>query len=196
MFLEIKQWMLSTVRRWMVYFSSGNSDVKVKPHSWWPCTVVTLQNEEHLDKVLHVNQQIMIRILCMELNINFNTLEMMMTTWTTWNTVKFVLGGSHRCSARNRKNTMCKFLRTCWTNMRLKVAVSRVTSLPVMRHGIITSNLRQNGSSWSGDVNSPSKKCSRCSPSAGKVMCTVFWDKKVVILLDFQESRQTISSGY
>jgi len=31
-------------------------------------------------------------------------------------------------------------------------------------------------------------------PSAGKVMCTVFWDRKGVILLDFLEPAQTINS--
>jgi hypothetical protein len=28
---------VSTVRRWVARFSSGNSDVKDKPHSGWPC---------------------------------------------------------------------------------------------------------------------------------------------------------------
>ena len=31
-------------------------------------------------------------------------------------------------------------------------------------------------------------------PSAGKVMCTVFWDRNGVILLDFLEPGQTINS--
>ena len=33
-------------------------------------------------------------------------------------------------------------------------------------------------------------------PSAGKVMCTVFWDRKEVILLDFFQPRQTINSDH
>ena len=43
-------------------------------------------------------------------------------------------------------------------------------------------------------VNSPTKKKFKMLPSAGKVMCTVFWDKKGVILLDFLEPGQIISS--
>jgi hypothetical protein len=31
-------------------------------------------------------------------------------------------------------------------------------------------------------------------PSAGKVICTAFWDRKGVIVLDFLEPRQTINS--
>jgi hypothetical protein len=36
----------------------------------------------------------------------------------------------------------------------------------------------------------------KTQPSAGKVMCNVFWDRKGVILLDFLEPRQTINSDH
>ena len=45
-------------------------------------------------------------------------------------------------------------------------------------------------------VNSPSKKKFKMLPSAGKMMCTVFWDRKGVILLDFLEPGQTINSDH
>jgi hypothetical protein len=43
-------------------------------------------------------------------------------------------------------------------------------------------------------LNSPSKKKFNTLPSAGKVMCTVFWDRKGVILLDFLEPGLTVNS--
>jgi hypothetical protein len=43
-------------------------------------------------------------------------------------------------------------------------------------------------------VNSPSKKKFKMLPS-GKVMCTVFWDRKGLIL-DFLETGQTINSDH
>jgi len=43
-------------------------------------------------------------------------------------------------------------------------------------------------------VNSPSKKKLKTLPSAGKVMCSVFRDRKGVILLDFLEPGQTMNS--
>ena len=54
---------LSTVRWWVVCFSSVNSNVKDKPCSGWPCTAVTPQNEEHLDQLIHTNQWIKTRKL-------------------------------------------------------------------------------------------------------------------------------------
>ena len=43
-------------------------------------------------------------------------------------------------------------------------------------------------------MNSPLKKKYKTLPSAGKVMSTVFWDRKGVILPDFLEPGQTINS--
>ena len=45
-------------------------------------------------------------------------------------------------------------------------------------------------------MNSPSKKKFKTLPSAGKVMCTVLWDWKGVMLLDFLEPGQTINSDH
>ena len=63
-----------------MHFSSRDSDVKVKLRSRWPCTAVTQQNEEHLNQLIHANQEIMIRELCTELNVVFNVLETVVTT--------------------------------------------------------------------------------------------------------------------
>ena len=43
-------------------------------------------------------------------------------------------------------------------------------------------------------MNSSSKKKFKTLLSAGKVICTVFWDRKAVIVLDFLEPGQTINS--
>ena len=45
-------------------------------------------------------------------------------------------------------------------------------------------------------MNSPSKKKFKTLPAVGKVMCNVFWDRRVVILLDFLEPGQTIISDH
>ena len=47
------------------------------------------------------------------------------------------------------------------------------------------------GSAWV-----PEAKEVRTQPSAGKVMATVFWDAKGVIMLDFLSKRSTITGVY
>ena len=41
---------VSTVRQWVVCFSSDDSGVKDKPDAGWPCTAVISQNKEYLDQ--------------------------------------------------------------------------------------------------------------------------------------------------
>jgi transposase len=65
---------VSTVWQWVARFSSGDSDVKDKPRSGWPCRDVTPRNEERLDQFIRANWRIMTRELCAELNISFNAL--------------------------------------------------------------------------------------------------------------------------
>ena len=55
---------VSTVRRWVARFSSGDSDVKDKPRSGLPCTAVTPRNEERLDKLIHAKRRITTREPC------------------------------------------------------------------------------------------------------------------------------------
>jgi len=45
-------------------------------------------------------------------------------------------------------------------------------------------------------VNYSSNKKFETQPSAGKVVCTVFWDGKEVILLDYPEPAQTINADH
>jgi len=54
---------VSTVRQWVVHFSSGDSDVKDKPHSGQPCRAVAPQNEECVNQLIHTNQLMVITML-------------------------------------------------------------------------------------------------------------------------------------
>ena len=68
---------VSTVSRWVVWFSSGDGDMKDKPCSGCPCTSVTPQNEERLNQLMWLNLWIRTMELRTELNIDFKALEMM-----------------------------------------------------------------------------------------------------------------------
>ena len=71
---------VSTVRRWVARFVSGDSDVKNKPSSGRPCTAFTRRTEECLDQLIRANRRITTRELCTELNIRFSALETMVAT--------------------------------------------------------------------------------------------------------------------
>jgi len=65
---------VSTVRQWVMRFSSGDSHMKDKPCSGCPQTAVTPWNEEPLNQLVNANQWIITREWCTELNIGFNAL--------------------------------------------------------------------------------------------------------------------------
>ena len=89
------------------------------------------------------------RRLFTEWNTGLNALEMIVATLEY---CKVVPTGSHECSHSNRKNAICKFVRTYWTNTRLQVRASWIALLPVTRHSVITTSCSQNGTPWSGDM--------------------------------------------
>jgi hypothetical protein len=84
----------------MAHFSSGDSNV--------PCTAVTPQNEERLNQLIHTNWRIMTRELCMELNVGFNVLEMMVETLEY---CKVCTRWVPRILIQDIKKTVCKFVR-------------------------------------------------------------------------------------
>jgi len=47
----------------VVQFSSGDNNVGDKPHSKWPCTTITAQNEEHLDQIFSTNWVMVVIVL-------------------------------------------------------------------------------------------------------------------------------------
>ena len=135
----------------------------------------------------------MTRELWMELNIGFSALERMMQPW---NITQLAPGGSHQCSHSNRENAVGKFVRTYWTSTRLKVTVSWIISLLLMRQVVITISQSQNRSARSGDVDFLLKRKLKMQPSVSKVMYAVSRDRKEVILLDFLESGQTTNPDH
>ena len=97
----------------------------------------------------------------------------------------------HRCSYKKKKNTICRFVRPCWSNR-----FSWIVSLLIMREGVTTMSHRQQNRPWSGNVSiSHGRKHSRGSPQQGKLCALSFRvGKKEVILLDITERCQTINS--
>jgi len=74
----------------------------------------------------------------------------------------------------------------------MEVAVSWITSLPMTRCGVTTISWSQNDSPWSGNVNSPLKKNFKMQLLAGKEICTILWDRKGEIFLDFLKLEQNV----
>ena len=71
---------VSTVRQWVIWFSSSHSNVKNKQHCGCPYTTVTSLSEEHLIQLIGTSRRITTGELCVELKTGFNRLETMVVT--------------------------------------------------------------------------------------------------------------------
>jgi len=54
---------VNSLKRWVVCFNSGDSDVKNKPCSRQPCMSVIPPNEEHLDQLIHTDHVMAVTLL-------------------------------------------------------------------------------------------------------------------------------------
>ena len=183
---------VSTVGWWVVCFSSGDSNVKDKPRSGWPCTAVTPRNEERLDQLICANWQITTRELCTELSISFSALETMVATLeyrkvcAKW--VPRLLTQEHK----EHHMQVCPDLLNQYKAEDDSFLERIITGDETCCHHYEPES-KQQSMDWR-HVNSPWKKKFKMLPSVGKVMCAVFWDRKWVILLDFLKPGQTIIS--
>jgi len=175
-----------------VCFSSGDSDVKDEPHSRRPFTAVTPRNEERLDQLIRANRRITTRELCMELNIGCNALETVVATLeyrkVCARSVPFMFTQEHK----EHRMQVCQDLLNQYEAEGDSFLDRIITGEEACCQHYEPESKRQS-MEWR-HVNSPSKEKFKTQASAGKVMCTVFWDRKGVILLDFLEPGQTINS--
>jgi len=166
---------------------TGDSDVKGKPHSGRPCIAVTPLNEERLNQLIRTNRRITTRELCTELNIGFFALETIVATLeyrkvcTRW--VPQMLTQEHK----EHRMQVCRDLLNQYEAEGDSFLDRITTSDEMWCHHYEPESKRQS-MKWR-HVESPSKKKFKMLLSVGKVMCTVFWDRKGVILLDFLGTR-------
>ena len=83
-----------------------------------------------------------------ELNISFNTLEIILAMLTDCKVCVRWVPRTHTGTER----TLHKCVRAYWTNMRLKVTVSWIIPSSVMRLGVTSMSQSQNNSPWSSNT--------------------------------------------
>lgn len=183
---------VSTVRRWVRRFESGDTDMCDKPRSGRPRTANNDENEERLDQLIRENRRITINEMRAKLDVGVGALEAMLSS----------LGYSKVCA-----RWVPRMLTQENKDNRLSVSQELLSQYEVEGDSfldrIVTGDetwchhyepeSKRQSMEWHHSGSPPKTKFKR-QPSAGKVMCTIFWDRKGVILLDFLEAGTTINS--
>jgi len=153
---------ISSVRWWVVHFSSDGSNMKDKPCSEQPCTAVTVTwrvslpaHPRELDYNLGTVYRAEYLLQCV--GTNGSSVGISQRSWWI----------SHMLTKEQEEH----FLQVCQdllNHTSLKAAASWIASLPVMRCGFSATSWSQNSNMWSSDVWIPHGRCSRHSPQCVK----------------------------
>jgi len=182
-----------SVRRWVIKFKSGSRDISDKPRSGRPKTAVTNDNKRRVDEMILGNRRVTVRDIIDEIGIGHNALHEIINE----------LGYSKVCARwvpRMLTDELRQSRREVCTQMLQRYRVegeefmnSIVTGDESWAHHYEPETKRQS-MQWH-HLGSPSPKKFKLSPSAGKVMITVFWDIQGVLFLDFLPKGKTINSA-
>ena len=182
----------STVRRWVRRFESGESDVEDKARSGRPHTATTPENEARLDGLIRADRRITVNEMREELGVGVSAVETMLSS----------LGYSKVCARwvprmltqdqKDRRRDVCQDLLDRYEAEGDGFLDQVITGDETWCHHYEPESKRQS-MEWHHS-NSPARKKFKTQASAGKVMCTVFWDRQGVILLDFLEPGATVNS--
>lgn len=181
-----------SVRRWIADFKGGRSDIIDKPRSGRPSSAVTEANKQLVDELIRSNRRITTR------DIN----EVIEVSQGSVHNIIRDLGYSKVCARwvprqltdelKHSRLDVCRQMLQRYRNEGEQFMNSIVTGDESWAHHYEPETKRQS-MQWH-HLDSPSPKKFKLSPSAGKVMITVFWDSRGVLLLDFLPKGETINS--
>ena len=182
----------ASVKRWMIDFKSGRNDIIDKPRSGRPSSAVTDENKQRVDEMIRSNRRITTRDIIDVIGVGHSAVHSIISN----------LGYSKVCARwvprqltdelKHRRLEVCGQMLQRYRNEGEQFMNSIVTGDESWVHHYEPETKRQS-MQWR-HLGSPSPKKFKLSPSAGKVMITVFWDSRGVLLLDFLPKGETINS--
>jgi histone-lysine N-methyltransferase SETMAR len=182
----------SSVKRWLADFKGGRSEIIDKPRSGRPSSAVTEANKQKVDELIRSNRRITTRDIIEVIDVGHGAVHNIICD----------LGYSKVCARwvprqltdelKHSRLDVCRQMLQRVQNEGEQFMNRIVTGDESWAHHYEPETKRQS-MQWH-HLGSPSPKKFKLSPSAGKVMITVFWDSRGVLLLDFLPKGETINS--
>jgi hypothetical protein len=123
-----------------------------------------------------------------------SALEVQWQLLTLWNIRRYAQDGFLEVSQPSTDDKGKPSVLNCWSVLVLRGRPFCPGPSQVMKPGLTIMSRRRKGSQWSRIIRSHQEKNFKTTPSAGKVMITVFWDIDGVILVDVMARCETINS--
>ena len=182
----------SSVKRWVIHFKSGSSDITDKERSGRPLSAVTEENKRSVDELIRSDRRITVRGIVDVIGTGHGSVQDIIRE----------LGYSKVC-ARWVPRQLTDELKQSRLNISMQMLQRYQSEGEEFMNRIITGDeswahhyepeTKRQSMQWH-HLGSPSPKNFKCSPSVGKLMISLFWDNWGVLLLDFLPKGETINS--
>jgi histone-lysine N-methyltransferase SETMAR len=183
----------ASVKRWVVHFKNGESDICDKPRSGRPPSVATPEKKASVDGLIRNNRRISCRVIADSVGISLGTAQ----------TIVAELGYSKVC-ARWVPRQLTEELKVKRINICTDLLQRYASEGDAFMNSIVTGDeswahhyepeTKRQSLQWH-HLGSPSPKKFKVTASAGKVMMTVFWDSSGVLHVEFLQKGGTINSA-
>lgn len=200
-FLDIQQTLgddalpYSTVAYWVAEFKRGRVKCEDDPRSGRPSTSITDENVKKVEDLVLQDRRMSIKHLAETLKISFGSIQSILS----------VSLGFKKVSAR----WVPRMLTDANKERRLEISkrnldllqrdpdrfCRRIVTMDETWVHHFDPETKKQSMSWKRPSSPPMKKF-RVTPSAGKVMASVFWDSEGIIFIDYLPKGQTITGPY
>lgn len=185
----------STVKRWAAEFKRGKQSLEDDPRSGRPAIGCSDENVEAIKELIEADRRLKVRELSASTGLSYGTVY----------TILHEKLGLSKLSARWIPRMLTAQQKQIRADSSLALLhlynenpedfVSRVVTGDETWVHHYDPESKQESMQWSDKGSKPPIKA-RVRASAGKIMLTVFWDCKGIILVDFLPHKQTINAQY
>lgn len=181
-----------SVRRWVAHFKSGNSEIADKPRAGRPPSATTQANKTRIDEIIRNDRRVTVVDIIQTIGIGSHAVQSIIAELGYRKVCARWVPRQLTDELKQTRLDVCTQLLQRYQSEGNAFMESIITGDESWVHHYEPETKRQS-MQWQ-HLGSPSPKKFKLGPSAGKVMITVFWDKRGIILIEFLPQGQTINS--
>ena len=183
------------VYKWSADFKTGRTTVENEPHPRRPRTSITDDKIHGIEKLILENRRVHVRDMTDELGISVGSVESIIHERLGFRKISArwvpkLLNFDQKFTHEEICERLLERYRTEGEGLLARIFTTDETWVHYY-----TPECKRASMEWRKKEEPPPIKA-KVIPSAGKVMCTVFWDNEGILHVDFLHDRRTINAEY